>query len=184
MTASVVTGLALGGSVLPSLAALDSSAHDRQSAGDRSRAGTAAVVRASYDDDDRTAPDTRGLDDSDDADDSDQGGSDDGLDGSDDPVSGYSAHAGSGYRTHATASHPTRVSNRPAPHAGEVAGRRPVRTVGRHWAAGTTGRAAHTRPMSSGEQQYRNGCRQGYIVEDCGQYDVPHLLQRGINPYL
>ncbi|HEY9414514.1 MAG TPA: hypothetical protein VIQ30_07135, partial [Pseudonocardia sp.] len=47
-----------------------------------------------------------------------------------------------------------------------------------------TGPAAHTRRMSSGEEQYRNGCRQGYIVDDCAQFDAPHLLQRGINPYL
>jgi hypothetical protein len=47
-----------------------------------------------------------------------------------------------------------------------------------------TGRTARTRPMTSGEQQYRNGCRRGYIAKGCDQFDVPHLLRRGINPYL
>ena len=67
-----------------------------------------------------------------------------------------------------------------------------TRTAARHTVAHTTAHPAarstrsvsHTRPMSSGEQQYRNGCRQGYIVDDCSQFDVPHLLQRGINPNL
>lgn len=45
-------------------------------------------------------------------------------------------------------------------------------------------RPAHTRPMTSGERQYRNGCRQGYITDDCEQFDVTHLLRRGINPFL
>ena len=42
----------------------------------------------------------------------------------------------------------------------------------------------HLRPMTSGEQQYRNGCRQGYITEDCQLFSVRDLLQRGINPFL
>jgi hypothetical protein len=42
--------------------------------------------------------------------------------------------------------------------------------------------AARLRPMSSGEQQYRNGCRHGYITDNCGAFSVPGLLGRGINP--
>lgn len=41
---------------------------------------------------------------------------------------------------------------------------------------------AHPRPLTSGERQYRNGCRQGYILEGCAQFAVPHLLRRGISP--
>jgi hypothetical protein len=40
------------------------------------------------------------------------------------------------------------------------------------------------RPMTSGEQQYRNGCRQGYIVDDCDKFTAHNLLRRGIDPYL
>ncbi|WP_156935150.1 hypothetical protein [Pseudonocardia spinosispora] len=40
------------------------------------------------------------------------------------------------------------------------------------------------RPMTSGEQQYRNGCKQGYIKQDCDQFTVTHLLRKGINPFL
>lgn len=40
------------------------------------------------------------------------------------------------------------------------------------------------RPMSSGERQYRNGCRQGYINQGCERFDAAHLLRRGIDPYL
>lgn len=41
-----------------------------------------------------------------------------------------------------------------------------------------------SRPMTSGERQYRNGCRQGYITDGCQRFDVTHLLGQGINPYL
>ena len=40
------------------------------------------------------------------------------------------------------------------------------------------------RPMTSGEQQYRNGCLQGYITDDCQQFNVPSLTHKGINPFL
>jgi len=40
------------------------------------------------------------------------------------------------------------------------------------------------RPMTSGERQYRNGCRQGYINDDCEQFSVTNLLRRGIDPFL
>jgi len=40
------------------------------------------------------------------------------------------------------------------------------------------------RPMTSGEEQYRNGCKQGYISDDCEQFSVTNLLRHGINPYL
>lgn len=40
------------------------------------------------------------------------------------------------------------------------------------------------RNLTSGEEQYRNGCRQGYIQEGCDAFSVPSLLNRGINPYL
>jgi Spy/CpxP family protein refolding chaperone len=43
---------------------------------------------------------------------------------------------------------------------------------------------AALRPMSSGEQQYRNGCRDGYITDGCTAYSVGSLLDRGINPDL
>ncbi|MDQ2706816.1 MAG: hypothetical protein M3Z25_03935 [Actinomycetota bacterium] len=42
---------------------------------------------------------------------------------------------------------------------------------------------AYNRYLTSGERQYRNGCRQGYITDACEQFDVTHLLQRGIDPY-
>lgn len=42
----------------------------------------------------------------------------------------------------------------------------------------------HYRPMTSGEEQYRNGCRQGYISDDCEQFSVTGLLRHGIDPYL
>jgi hypothetical protein len=38
--------------------------------------------------------------------------------------------------------------------------------------------------MTSGEEQYRNGCRQGYISDHCEQFSVPGLLDHGIDPYL
>jgi hypothetical protein len=47
-----------------------------------------------------------------------------------------------------------------------------------------SGRNRHRRPLSSGERQYRNGCRQGYIHEDCEQFSIANLLHRGINPLL
>ncbi|HTF53062.1 MAG TPA: hypothetical protein VK735_36920 [Pseudonocardia sp.] len=53
-----------------------------------------------------------------------------------------------------------------------------------------TGRHSHgghhdrDRPMTSGERQYRNGCRQGYINDDCEQFSVTNLLRRGIDPFL
>lgn len=40
------------------------------------------------------------------------------------------------------------------------------------------------RPMTSGEEQYRNGCKQGYISDDCEQFSVTNLLRHGINPDL
>jgi hypothetical protein len=40
------------------------------------------------------------------------------------------------------------------------------------------------RPMTSGERQYRNGCLQGYITDDCHQFTVPSLTTKGINPFL
>jgi hypothetical protein len=49
---------------------------------------------------------------------------------------------------------------------------------------GTHRAARHIRPMTSGERQYRNGCRQGYITEDCERFSVTALLRHGINPYL
>ena len=39
------------------------------------------------------------------------------------------------------------------------------------------------RPMTSGEQQYRNGCHQGYVSDNCEQFSVTGLLRHGINPY-
>ena len=55
-------------------------------------------------------------------------------------------------------------------------------------ATGTRHGSHHTtryiRPMTSGERQYRNGCRQGYITEDCERFSVTELLRHGINPYL
>lgn len=44
--------------------------------------------------------------------------------------------------------------------------------------------AAQLRPMSSGEEQYRTGCRQGYITEGRGAFSLPGQLSRGINPSL
>ena len=44
--------------------------------------------------------------------------------------------------------------------------------------------SAMLRPMTSGEEQYRNGCRHGYITDDCGQFSVNSLLGKGINPTL
>jgi hypothetical protein len=40
------------------------------------------------------------------------------------------------------------------------------------------------RPMTSGEEQYRNGCRHGYITQNCNEFSVSNLLGRGINPSL
>ena len=53
--------------------------------------------------------------------------------------------------------------------------------TGRH----SHGRHQHDRdrPMTSGERQYRNGCRQGYISDDCEQFSVTSLLGRGIDPF-
>ena len=39
------------------------------------------------------------------------------------------------------------------------------------------------RPMTSGERQYLNGCRQGYISDNCEQFSVTGLLRHGVNPY-
>jgi hypothetical protein len=51
--------------------------------------------------------------------------------------------------------------------------------------SGSASRHHHRyRPMSSGEAQYRNGCRQGYISDDCEQFSVTNLLRHGIDPYL
>jgi hypothetical protein len=41
-----------------------------------------------------------------------------------------------------------------------------------------------TRPMTSGERQYRTGCRRGYSTQGCDQFAAPRLLQHGIDPYL
>ena len=41
-----------------------------------------------------------------------------------------------------------------------------------------------TRPMTSGERQYRTGCRRGYITQGCDQFAAPRLLHHGIDPYL
>ena len=49
---------------------------------------------------------------------------------------------------------------------------------------GTHHATRYTRPMTSGERQYRNGCRQGYITEDCERFSVTALLRHCINPYL
>lgn len=40
------------------------------------------------------------------------------------------------------------------------------------------------RTPTSGEEQYRNGCRRGYISDGCGLYSVHSMLRRGINPFL
>ena len=40
-----------------------------------------------------------------------------------------------------------------------------------------------TRPMTSGEHQQRNGCLQGYIVDDCERFSVSNLLRHGIDPF-
>jgi hypothetical protein len=40
------------------------------------------------------------------------------------------------------------------------------------------------RTPTSGEEQYRNGCRRGYINDGCGLYSVHSMLRRGINPFL
>jgi hypothetical protein len=40
------------------------------------------------------------------------------------------------------------------------------------------------RAPTSGEEQYRNGCRRGYISDECGLYSVHSMLRRGINPFL
>ncbi len=49
---------------------------------------------------------------------------------------------------------------------------------------GLTSGATHvlTRPLSSGEQQYRNGCAQGYITDDCNDYSDSALRKRGVDP--
>ncbi len=44
--------------------------------------------------------------------------------------------------------------------------------------------APRSRPMTSGERQYRNGCRQGYISEGCERFSIGRLVKRGINPSL
>jgi hypothetical protein len=55
---------------------------------------------------------------------------------------------------------------------------------GTHTARRTTTHHRRLRPMSSGEQQYRNGCLQGYITDDCEQFSVHGLTHKGINPFL
>lgn len=45
------------------------------------------------------------------------------------------------------------------------------------------GKHHRARPMTSGERQYRTGCQQGYIVDDCEQFSVKSLLQHGIDPF-
>lgn len=59
------------------------------------------------------------------------------------------------------------------PHARELAHRH--RHNGEHHHA--------PRPMTSGEQQQRNGCLQGYIVDDCEQFSASNLLRHGIDPF-
>lgn len=168
-----LTGVALGGSLLSPLTAEASPAHAQPSG-----AGFLGDDTAHSDWADRT--DRADRADYNDSDDSDDGDSDDGFDGSDEGSDGsdggYSDDAGSGYRS--------RPAHTVAPHVTHETTRRPVRNVAHRSSAQASGRAVRGRPMSSGEEQYRNGCRQGYIVQDCGQFDVPHLLQRGINPYL
>lgn len=39
------------------------------------------------------------------------------------------------------------------------------------------------RSMSSGERQYRNGCRRGDIADECARFSVGNLLRRGIDPF-
>jgi hypothetical protein len=56
---------------------------------------------------------------------------------------------------------------------------------GSHLSSGHDGsHHRHYRPMTSGEEQYRNGCHQGYISDDCEQFSVTNLLHHGIDPYL
>lgn len=80
----------------------------------------------------------------------------------------------------------TGVSGEPTPlahldHRGDHAGSTHSRHGRRHQAHR---RPAHLRPMSSGEEQYRTGCRRGYITDGCGAFSVSNLLGRGINPSL
>ncbi len=161
--------------MLTPTSALASPAHDEQPGATGSATETQTIGLADdYEDpDDADEPGYPGY-----------GDSDLRLGDSADPGGEYPADEGSGHRAHTAGSHPAQSTAASAPRATRTAERHPVRAVDRRAATGPTGRATHTRPMSSGERQYRNGCRQGYIVEDCGQYDVPHLLQRGINPYL
>jgi hypothetical protein len=60
----------------------------------------------------------------------------------------------------------------------------PVPHVDSQHGDGDTGSHHRYRPMTSGEEQYRNGCKQGYISDDCEQFSVTNLLRQGINPYL
>ncbi|GAA5153461.1 hypothetical protein GCM10023321_23740 [Pseudonocardia eucalypti] len=46
----------------------------------------------------------------------------------------------------------------------------------------SSARQKRMRPMTSGERQYRVGCRRGYIVRDCREFSVGNLLRHGINP--
>jgi hypothetical protein len=67
------------------------------------------------------------------------------------------------------AKHVTRASDRTRSHRpGHVAAKR----------------TAALRPPTSGEEQYRNGCEQGYITDGCQQFAIPNLVQRGIDPNL
>lgn len=47
----------------------------------------------------------------------------------------------------------------------------------------SSGEQRRARPMTSGERQYRRGCQQGYILEDCEQFSVANLLHHGIDPF-
>ena len=182
-----LTGIALGGSLLSPLTAAASPAQ-QMSGADHLPGDTRDVVPAAYHDSDDRDSDDRDSDDRDsddrDSDDNDYADSDDrdsDYGDSDDSGRGYS---GSGYSGDRDSVHRQPVTHARVSHHNRVAARQPAQTVARHASTASTGRTTHTRPMSSGEEQYRNGCRQGYIVEDCKQFDVPHLLQRGINPSL
>ncbi|MBB6379703.1 hypothetical protein BKA01_006978 [Pseudonocardia eucalypti] len=57
---------------------------------------------------------------------------------------------------------------------------------GRHHLGGNSDHMAMGEPgqraMTSGERQYRSGCRHGYIAEDCERFSTRGLLRLGINP--
>lgn len=170
LAAVAITGVALGGSVLTPLTAAAAPAHDGQLGTDSMLDDTTGAAQTEY-----------GY-----SDDSVYGDSDDDFDSSDDFGSGDSDGGGSSSRlhaTHAVTPRTTHTALRASHAAARPIASKPASRPAHHPVAHSSSRTAHTRPMSSGEEQYRNGCRQGYIVEDCGRFDVPHLLQRGINPY-